>query len=56
MFTLFTEEITGDYYEEKTDWTYVVIVIISVIITMLIIADAVFGAENVTEFIAGLIS
>lgn len=49
-------EITGAYYEEKTDWTTIAVVTIGTIVTLLILADVVFGAEAVTNFIAGLIS
>lgn len=49
-------EITGAYYEERTDWTTIAVVTIGTIVTLLIIADVVFGAEEVTNFIADLIS
>ncbi len=47
-------EIDGSYYEEKTDWTTIAVVTIGTIVTLLIIADVVFGAEAVTYWIAGL--
>lgn len=56
MYTNFDNEIDGSYYEAKTDWTTITVVTIGTIVTLLIIADIVFGAEEVTNFIAGLIS
>jgi hypothetical protein len=56
--TNFTNEITGTYYERPTTWTdylWTALGVLLIIALPFIIADLIWGAEVVTEWVGGLI-
>lgn len=59
MFTNFDNEITVEYYNEKTPYFSIALVYLAGLIVVtgiiFIILDAIFGAETVTNFIADLL-
>ena len=54
--TNITNEITGAYYEEKkAPLLNIIFVTLAVIVTCLVLADLIVGAENVTNTLADLV-
>lgn len=47
-----TNEITGAYYEEKTDWLTILFGTLAVTVVTLVLLDFIFGAETMTEVYA----
>jgi hypothetical protein len=55
--TNFTNEITGAYYQDRhwTDYLWMTLGVLLVIALPFILADLIWGAEVVTEWVGGLI-
>ena len=54
--TTFTNEITGAYYEAKLSWWRVSLAILIAVALILMVADFIFGAETVTNYLAEILA
>ncbi len=49
-------EITGAYYEAKLSWWRVSLAILIAVALILMVADFIFGAETVTNYLAEILA